>query len=129
MESDEVAAYARLDKILLSVRSYCHPDAPREYVAVSRSTLPCGDRSSPLVSELCRALELGAKASARLVVGGREVEIVVDSALGGRVAAFVRREPRVDLLTFSEVYAVLRSLEDTLGVRIGWGRPFPRGSC
>lgn len=129
MEGNEVAAYARLDRILLSIRSYCHPDAPREYVAVSRSTLPCGNRSSPLVSELCRALELGAKASARLVLGGREVELVVDPALGGRVAAFVRRKPREDLLTFSEVYAVLQSLESVLGVKVTWGRPFPRGSC
>jgi len=119
----------RLDRILLSVRSYCHPDAPREYVVVSRDAFQCGGVSNQVVAELCRALELGTKASVRLVVRGREVELTADPALGGRLAVFVRREPGGGFLTFREVYEVLQTLEGTLGVRVTWGRPFPRGSC
>jgi hypothetical protein len=119
----------RLDRILLSIRSYCHPDAPREYVVVSRDALQCGGVSNQVVAELCRALELGTKASVRLIVRGREVELTADPALGGRLAAFVRREPGGGFLTFREVYEVLQTLESTLGVRVTWGRPFPRGSC
>jgi len=119
----------RLDRILLSVRSYRHPDAPREYVVVSRDTLQCGGVSNQVVAELCRALELGTKASVRLVVRGREVELTADPVLGGRLAVFVRREPSGGFLNFKEVYDILQTLEGILGVRVAWGRPFPRGSC
>jgi hypothetical protein len=128
MESTE-GTIDRLDRILLSVRIYCHPDAPREYVVVSRDTLQCGGVGNQVVAELCRALELGTKASVRLVVRGREVELTADPVLGGRLVVFVRREPGGGFLTFREVYEVLQTLESTLGVRVTWGRPFPRGSC
>jgi hypothetical protein len=128
MESTE-GTIDRLDRTLLSIRSYCHPDAPREYVVVSRDALQCGGVSNQVVAELCRALELGTKASVRLIVRGREVELTADPVLGGRLAAFVRREPGGGFLTFREVYEVLQTLESTLGVRVTWGRPFPRGSC
>jgi hypothetical protein len=128
MESTE-GTIDRLDRILLSVRSYCHPDAPREYVVVSRDTLQCRGISNQVVAELCRALELGTKASVRLIVRGREVELTADPVLGGRLAVFVRREPSGGFLTFKEVYDILQTLEGILGVRVAWGRPFPRGSC
>jgi len=129
VESSEKDLYAKLDGILLSIRRYCHPDAPKEYVVISRDAIPCGDYSYPKVSELCKALELGVKVVTKLIVKGREVELVADPILDGRVAVFVRREPRGDLLTFSEVHEILQSLEGILGVRVTWGRPFPRGSC
>lgn len=121
--------YADLDRLLLSIRKYCHPDAPKEYVVISKKAIPHGKYDSPPLSVLYDISKANVKVSYNMVINGREVELVKDPALDGRLVVVVRRGSRGGLLTFGEVFEILQTLEGVLGIKIEWGRPFPRGSC
>ncbi|MEM0038715.1 MAG: hypothetical protein QXX81_02420 [Zestosphaera sp.] len=121
--------YRKLDNELLNIRKYCHPDAPTEYIVISKDTLPHKEYENPLMAELYGPSKFGVKISLKTLVDGREVELIKDPILDGKLEVVVRRQPRNTTLTFKEVFAILHKVEELLGVKIEWRRPFPRGSC
>lgn len=123
------ARLRRLDELLEEAGRYCHPDAPLEYVVVSRSRFQRGRYESKLLAELYDPSRAGDKVSVKLEVDGREVELVKDPVLDDRFQVVVRRSPRNARLTFREVASILSRIEELLGEEIDWGTPFPRGSC
>ncbi len=120
--------YRKLDE-LLNHKGFCRPDVPIEYIVVSKDSLPHGGYENPFMAELYEPSKSGTKISIKTLVNGREVELVKDPILEGRLVLVVRRRPRDTVLTFKEVLEILLKVEELLGVKIEWGRPFPRGSC
>ena len=106
----------KLDKDLLDIKNFCYPDAPKEFIVVSEDTILSKEESTKKTNE-------------EAIVRGRHVEIIRDPQLGGKLVVVIKRTPKNTLLTYSEVYEILQEIEETLGVKIKWRRPFPRGSC
>ncbi|MEM0285179.1 MAG: hypothetical protein QXZ22_02435 [Sulfolobales archaeon] len=118
-----------LDELLREVGKYCHPDAPIEYIVISRNAFLHRNYKSEIMKKLYDPSKAGVKVSLKLEVNGREVELVKDPVLSGRLEVVVKRRPRNDTLTFKEVVSILQSIEALLEEKVDWGYPFPRGSC
>ena len=120
-----------LDKVLLSIKKYCHPDAPKEFIVLSKEpiNIKAEDLQNELVKELFNPLREDEKTAIKLILNDREVEIIRDPLLEGKLEVVVKREPKGTFLTYKEVYEILKKCEEALGLKISWKRPFPRGSC
>lgn len=118
-----------LDELLKEVGRYCHPDAPIEYVAISKNKFPHYGYKNKLMAELYNPFKTSTKVSVKLEIDDREVELIKDPVLDGRLEVVVRRRPRNSLLTFREVVSILHHIEVLLEEEIEWETPFPRGSC
>ncbi len=127
MEGD--SDYRKLDNELLNIRRYCYPDAPTEYIVISKNTLPHKRYENPLMAKLYGQSKSGVKVSIKTLINSREVELIKDPILEDKLEVVVRRRPRNTTLTFKEVFEILHKVEELLGVKIEWRRPFPRGSC
>jgi len=68
------------------------------------------------------------KASVKLLIDGRGVEIVRRPGLEGRLEVVVKREPKNSILMYKEVYSILSEVEKHIGMKIVWEKPFSRGS-
>jgi hypothetical protein len=106
--------FKNLDRDLLSIKNYCHPDAPTEFIVISENAVL--DRNDTKKVET-------------MIVKDRYVEIIKDPQLGGRLEVVIKRAPKNTLLTYSEVYEILQEIARKIGSEIRWKRPFPRGSC
>jgi hypothetical protein len=106
--------FKNLDKELLNLRRYCHPDAPNEFIVISENAIPVKNDTKKVES---------------MVVRGRYVEIIYDPQLSGKLEVIIKRAPKNTLLTYSEVYEILQEITRKAGFDIKWKRPFPRGSC
>lgn len=106
----------KLDKDLISIKSYCHPDAPKEFIVISENVVVESGR------DYTKSVEA-------VLIRDRYVEIIRDPLLGGKLEVVIKRDPKNTLLTYSEVFEILQEVTRKLGVEIKWKRPFPRGSC
>lgn len=126
---EENNSYRKLDEELLHIRRYCHPDAPTEYIVISKNSLPHKKYKNSLMAELYGESKSSVKVSLKTLVNGREVELIKDPLLDSKLEVVIKRQPRNTILTFREVFEILHTVEELLGVEIGWKRAFPRGSC
>ena len=106
--------FRKLDKDLLNIKSYCHPDAPKEFIVISENVV--------LGKNYDKSVET-------MLIKDRYVEIIKDPLLCGKLEVVIKRSPKNTLLTYSEVFEILQEVTAKLGVEIKWKRPFPRGSC
>jgi len=123
--------FRMLDKKLLErLKYYCHPDAPKEIIVHSKNVF---DFSEDYKSEIMRKLfdpsKRDVKVTYDIEIKGRNVTIMRDPVMNGRITVIIHREPKNNTLTFSEAYEILKHVEKILDVNIPWGKPFPRGSC
>lgn len=126
---EENSDYRKLDEELLHARMYCHPDAPTEYIVISKNVLQHKRYENPIMAELYGESKSNEKVSLKILVNGREVELIKDPLLDGKLEVVIKRQPQNTILTFREVFEILHAVKELLGVEIEWKRPFPRGSC
>lgn len=118
-----------LDELLRDVGRYCHLDAPIEYVVISKRRFQHFIHRNRLMAELFNPSKAEVKVSIKLEVDGREVELIKDPALEGRLEVIARRNQRDTMLTYKEVATILNHIDALLEEEVDWETPFPRGSC
>ena len=123
--------FRMLDKKLLErLKYYCHPDAPKEIIVHSKNVFDFSeDYKSEIMRELFDPSKRDVKVTYDIEIKGRNVTIMRDPVMNGRITVIIYREPKNATLTFSEAYEILKHVEKILDVNIPWGKPFPRGSC
>jgi len=123
--------WKRMDKLLLSLKEkgFCQPDAPKEIIIISEEPLEHKVYENEILRKLYDPSKVNEKRTHILIINGREVEIIKDPLLDGRLEVVVKRYPKNTLLTFSEAYNIIEELQRILELNLHWKRPFPRGSC
>lgn len=117
------------EKLIKNLNLYCYPDAPLEIIIHSHQKLDFRNYKNNLLKRLYNPKERNKKVVVPFKIHSRKVDIVRSHVMDGRLTVIVHRYPKNKLLTFEEVFKILKKVEKNIGMELSWERPFPRGSC